>query len=155
MREKFSSNLESQENNRGIDAEIIRIYPGITAEFFDSMTENEKAVVLIAYATGTVPGILAPVIQQRTKEGIPIFLVSNNPGDEHGIRSTIYAAQEVVEDAGAIPIRKVNVNNLQEVLDFIKETSAQGLMGSDLGQAVYDHFDYKDGEKPPLSEWEL
>lgn len=126
----------------------------ITPEQFDMFFEKQDAVVFVVFATGTSPERLNDVIRKRTKEGIPIFLVSNNPGDNHGIMKITYDVQAESLKAGATPLEKVNVNNLQEIIFEIKKQFSAGKKGTELAQAIQKTFSYKEGDKKPIPAWE-
>ena len=133
----------------GVNAAVIRANVALTAELFEQMTKGQEAIVLAAFASGTVPERLAPVIKKRTESGVPVFLLSDNRRDSHGIRKTKYVAQQVVEEAGAIPLRTVNFSNLEEVVGAIREESLKGLRGAELGQSIYRRFDLEK-KQPPM-----
>lgn len=126
----------------------------MTPEGLEHITRNTKAVILIAYATGTTPEILNPVIKKLTELGTPVFLLSNNPKDSHGILKIVYAVQTESAQAGAIALQKVNINNLQEVLDAIQDELDRGKRGAELGEIIKQKFAYSEGEPLPKAEWE-
>ncbi|MEI8090697.1 MAG: hypothetical protein WCG98_00055 [bacterium] len=55
--------------------------------------EATKAAIVVAFASGTTPQDLNEPIKQLTEKNIPIFLLSDNPGDKHGILNIIYQNQ--------------------------------------------------------------
>ncbi|MBI4994063.1 hypothetical protein HZC21_00240 [Candidatus Peregrinibacteria bacterium] len=136
------------------DIGVIFISPITTPEGLEHMAHNMKAIILIAYATGTTPDILNPVIKKLTESGTPVFLLSNNPKNSHGILRTVYAVQERSAQAGAIALQKVNINNLQEVLNAIQDELNKGKKGAELGEIIRLKFAYREDEPLPKAEWE-
>lgn len=132
----------------------IFINPGMTPNQLEEFTANSNAVVLIVYATGASPESLNEVIKNRTDEGIPVFLVSNNPGDNHGILKITYGTQEKSKNSGAFALEKVNVNNLEVINAVIEQKYKEGKRGAELGRAVQEEFLYKDNESRPIPSWE-
>jgi|GEM_PF-3317859 len=128
--------------------------PMLTPEQFELATGDADAVVFVVYATGTSPDRLNPAIQKKTESGTPVFLVSNNPGDNHGIIKLAYETQVNSQAAGAFHIAKVNVNQLAEINEVIQKEFAKGLRGNELGVAVTDYFSYKEGDQIPKPDWE-
>ncbi|MFA6585693.1 MAG: hypothetical protein WCS86_00845 [Candidatus Paceibacterota bacterium] len=133
---------------------LVTATPIITPEQFDLLTEGQDAIVFLVFATGTSPERLNNIIKKRTQEGTPIFLVSNNPGDNHGIIKITYDVQVESSKAGAIPLEKVNVNNLEEIISEIKKQFLTGKKGIELAHAVQNVFSYKEGEEKPVPGWE-
>ena len=132
---------------------VIEATPTLSPEQFDMVAKNADAIVFIVYATGTSPEILNNVIKQKTEEDIPVFLVSKNPGDDHGIIKIIYDTQVKSLEAGVIPLQKVNVNNIDEICIAIQKEFSKGKKGNELGQIIKEKFSYKEGEKIPIPGW--
>jgi hypothetical protein len=133
----------------------IEVAPGMSPQILEKITAGSDAVVLIVYATGTSPESLNGVIKQRTEKGIPVFLVSKNPGDAHGILKITYGPQQESKEAGAIALEKVNVNNLYDVImPAIQDEFAKGKRGAGLGEAIREKFSYKDDESKPVPSWQ-
>ena len=119
---------------------IVRATPLLTLEQMEAMTKNVEAIVIITFATGTVPDRLGPIVQAKVEAGVPVFLVSNNPGDDVGILRDKYLPQANFRDAGAIRIESVNINRIEEVFAAIQEEAAKGKRGGQLGAAVEQRF---------------
>ena len=136
------------------DIGVVFITPVMIPERLEHVIHNTKAVILIAFATGTTPEILNPAIKKLTESGVPVFLLSNNPGDSHGILRTRYGVQERSAQAGAIALQKVNINNLAEVLDAIQDELDKDKRGAELGETIRQKFAYREGEPLPKAEWE-
>ena len=134
---------------------LIQVTPFTTPEQLEEFTEDMDVMVLIVFATGTSPTRLNDVIKKRTGEGIPVLLVSNNPGDKHGIMKITYEVQSLSLEAGAIPLEKVNINNLEEIQETIQVEFAKGKKGTELGEAIRERFAYKEGEQKSLPDWEI
>lgn len=128
--------------------------PMLTPEQFDLATGDADAIIFEVYATGTSPETLNEIIRKKTDSGTPVFLVSNNPGDSHGILKVTYGTQASSEAAGAFRIAKANVNQLAEINDVIQKEFNKGLRGNALGAAVVDFFSYKEGDAIPKPDWE-
>lgn len=128
--------------------------PFLTADYFLKKTEHAQAIVVVAFATGAMPDRLVPAIQQRLQQGIPVFVLSNNPGDSHGILRVKYAAGSGAYEAGAIGLQKVNVNQHQEVKAAISEALERGLSGQELAREIEQRYAYQEGEELPLAEWD-
>lgn len=137
-------------------AEII-VGPAITAKRAErqAIAFDAGAVILIVYATGTLPTRMAEFVKKFDSAGVPVFLVSNNPGENTGIlHATKYEVTIPSLQAGAVPIEKVNVNGLTQLHIFIQSLLDKGIKGDKLKEKVRERFSYKEGEEKPLSEWE-
>lgn len=128
--------------------------PLLTEGQFLKLTAEAKAIIVVAYASGAMPDRLAPAIKQRIQEGIPVMVLSNNPGDQAGIIKFDYAAGKEAYDAGAVPLEKVNINQQGEVMAAIIEALNQGLRGQALAEAIRQRYAYGEGETKPLAEWD-
>jgi len=133
---------------------LITATPFLTSEKFNSLTEKQDAVVFIVFASGASPDRLNSIIEKRIKEDIPVFLVSNNPGDKNGILRIVYTLQFNSLKAGAIPIEKVNINNIDRILAEIQKQFSLGKKGKELGEAIKEVFSYKKNEERPSFERE-
>ena len=131
---------------------IITATPVLKEKQFSEIDSSVDAIIFITYASGTTPGWVNGAVQEKVNAGIPVFLVSNNPADNHGIlNSTRYANQVGSNKAGALALEKVNINSLQEIQDVITQEYQSGKRGGELGEAVYNIFKYKEDEiKPKL-----
>lgn len=125
---------------------VLEVNPGLAdsdnarLNFHAHLRANPKALLLIAYATGGTPESLNPYIQEYTDKGIPVFLLSNNPGDDHGIREITYGVQAEAAEAGAISLKDVNINSLQQVVRAIQDAAKAGLEGENLRKAIVGQF---------------
>ena len=149
---KTSAKAETTDSNSKVATLVCS--PGLTEDQFLSWTDGAKAIIVVAYATGTMPDRLVPAIQRRIQEGIPVFVLSDNPGDQHGIVKIMYAAGKGAYDAGAVPLEKVNVNQQAEVFVAITEALNRGLSGQALADAIRDRYAYHQGETKPIAEWD-
>lgn len=132
------------------DVAYFQVVPGqdseLTADLFRIAGDKAKALVLAGFATGTTPNVLNPHIKALTEKGIPVFILSKNPANEHGIRKIKYQVQQDAVEAGAIPLRDPNVNNDVEVLTSIQQAINDGKTGEQLTQAVVEKY----GSPPPI-----
>ena len=128
--------------------------PFINSADFLAKTEQAPAILLVAFATGAMPDRLVPAIQQRLQQGIPVFVLSNNPADPSGIMRVIYAAGSGAYKAGAVGLQKVNVKDHVEVKAAILVALASGLRGQALSGEIEQRFAYQEGEEVPLAEWD-
>lgn len=128
--------------------------PFIKADDFLARTERAEAIIVVAFATGAMPDRLVPAIQQRIQQGIPVFVLSDNPGNNHGILRVIYDAGSGAYKAGAIGLQKINVNQYRELKAIILEALGKGLKGKDLEREIEQRYAYQQGEKKPLAQWE-
>jgi len=94
----FNESHEKPEVNIG----LVSATPLLTPEQFEAMTSGSEAIILIAYATGTTPERLNSAIKTKVDSGIPVFLLSSNSADDHGILKTTYDVQAKSAQAGAI-----------------------------------------------------
>lgn len=114
--------------------------PQLTADIFRIIGTKSKALVLTGFATGTTPSSLNPHIRDLTQKGIPVFILSNNPMDHHGIGQIKYEVQQEAVEAGGIPLRNPNVTNDEEVTTSIQEAINEGKTGPELAQAMIEKF---------------
>lgn len=128
--------------------------PFLEAEEFLERTQSAQAIIVVAFATGAMPDRLVPAMQQRLQEGVPIFVLSDNAGNDHGILKITYAAGIGAYKAGAIPLEKANVNNHQEVKAAILEALDQGIKGQELTRTIKEKFSYQKGETRPVAQWD-
>ncbi len=115
--------------------------PGFAPKIFDAIAKTHpKALVLEVYASGTSPTVLDPLIKKYVDNGISVFLLSNNPGDEKGIEKLAYAANLGSVQAGAIPLRDVNVNQRLDVISTIQHAINEGHTGTDLNDEIISKY---------------
>ena len=144
---------ERRENPQ-VETAIYTATPASTPEQLLLATRSASVVIIITYASGTLPERLNPAIETMTKSGKPVFLLSNNKRDNHGIVRIAYVPQVSAAQSGAIALEKVNINNIEEVLAAIQEESQKGKSGQPLGEAIKQRFAYQKGEGRPKAEWE-
>ncbi len=113
----------------------------LTQAFFKAaIGAGAKAILLIGYATGTTPGAINPLVKDTVESGIPIFVLSNNKGDDKGPQRITYGSQQDAVDAGITPLRDVNINHIEEVMATIDGMIADDVAGAELAQAVVDVY---------------
>jgi L-asparaginase/Glu-tRNA(Gln) amidotransferase subunit D len=122
--------------------------PTIRPEGLDEATDGAEVLIFVAYATGALPDALVPVLKKRIEEGIPVVVLSNNPGDKHGITRIKYAAGIGAYEAGALPLQTVNINDIGLVHKTISEALDRGIKGQALIDYLKELFFYKKGEEP-------
>ena len=137
----------SEEEPRSLDIAILPTTPAlagnlaITAEFFDAMEQaDSKALIIEGYAAGTTPVALNPFITSTVQRGVPVFILSNNPAEDHGPQRIKYATHQEAVDAGATILRGVNINGMEEVANAIQDAIDEGKTGQDLAQALIDIY---------------
>lgn len=119
------------------------------------ITKGAEAIVFIVSASGAIGERFGPGVEKKVSEGVPVFLVSSNSGDQHGIlRADTYGASEPVLNAGATPIGKYNVEDIELLIEIISRYLDQGLKGKELAEAVKNETSYKEGEAKPKAGWE-
>lgn len=123
--------------------------PDLTAHFFEAFENTgSKALVITGYASGTTPSILNPFIKGSVERGVPVFVLSNNPGDEKGPQRITYGVHQEAVDAGATILRDVNINRGAEVLYAIQDAIDDGKTGQELAQALIDIYGTPGRELP-------
>ena len=133
---------------------VTRCTPALTKDRFLVMSEEAEAVVVITFATGTVPDRIVPAIQKRIDEGVAVVALSDNLGDSRGILRVTYEAGSGVYESGMVGLQKANVHHVQEVLEALSTGIKEGLRGTDLANAMEERYAYKEGEEKPRAEWE-
>lgn len=119
---------------------VVKAEPTLTPELFQHFTHGAESIIITSFANGTVPNRLSAVIKLKVDSGIPVFLISNNSGDNHGIERLKYQVQVDIAQAGAIALKKVNINNIESVIRAIQEETVLGKKGSDLERAISERF---------------
>ena len=144
-------------------AEFEDSFPGVPAFYCDpflmpdeflTRSEGAQAILVASFATGAMPDRLVPAMQQRLSEGVPIFVISNNPGENFGIMKVIYAAGEGAYKSGAIGLQKVNINSHREVKAAILEALGRGLRGQELVREIEQRYAFQEGEARPVAQWD-
>jgi L-asparaginase/Glu-tRNA(Gln) amidotransferase subunit D len=134
MKQRFETTPEAKISS-------IRATPGMPPNLFERATEGANAVIFIGFTTGTTPTNLNEIIKRRTDEGIPVFILSDNPRDSYGIiNPRKYETQVEALEAGAIPLQAVNVNKITEVGQAIKKAFATGKRGGELAKVIKEQF---------------
>lgn len=129
--------------------------PFLMPDEFLARSEGAQAILVASFATGTIPDRLVPAMQQRLSEGVPIFVVSNNPGENFGITKITYAAGEEAYKSGAIALQKVNINHHREVkATILVEALGRGLRGQELAREIEQRYAFQEGEAKPVAEWD-
>lgn len=137
-------NRETEETQQPPYVAVLDINPTLAenarANFDAHLKMDPKAFVLLTSATGSTPQILNPIIRELTEKKIPVFLLSNNPGLETGIQKITYEPQLDAVNAGAVPLRDVNVNRTLDVVNAIQQQIKEGLTGDRLKTAIVEKF---------------
>lgn len=134
---------------------IIECDPIITPELFAIQTANSDAIVVIGFATGQVPERLRTIVKQRVDEGVPVFLLKNNPGRDNGVIDPLKEIGRPLVETGIIPLEHINVNRLEELMTVIQAELAKGKSGQELGQVVREKYIYGPDEQKPIPEWKI
>ena len=128
---------------------------GETSDTFLHSTEGAEAIIFVVSASGTVGERFGSGVTQRVKGGVPVFLVSTNIANAHGIlKANTYDASTSVLEGGAIPIEKYNAKDVRLLFEIISKYLDQGLKGRELGEAVRNETSYKEGDMKPEPVWE-
>jgi len=154
LRSKLKIPTKAEVENSDKSTPFLMCDPFIEADDFLSRTKHAKAIIVVAFASGAMPDRLVPAIKQRIEQGIPVFVLSNNPRDDSGILSVKYEAGSGAYYAGAIGLQKVNVKNHLEVKDTIRRALKKGLTGQELAKEIEQSYAYKEGEELPVNEWD-
>ncbi len=133
---------------------VIRCTPALTRDQFLALSEDVEAVVVIAFATGTVPDWIVSAIKKRIDEGVAVVALTGNPGDKHGLLRIAYDAGGEAYKSGMVGLQKVNVNHLQEVVEALTSALKDGLKGADLAKEMKERYAYREGEEKPHPKWE-
>ncbi len=99
---------------------FVKATPTLSIEQMELATTGTDAIVFEVFATGTAPERLIPFVKSKVDSGTPVFLLSDNRGDNHGILKIIYEPQFNYAKAGAVALEKVNINKIDEVLAYIQ-----------------------------------
>ena len=122
-----------------VDIWVEVMVPGSSAlERLDKVVDFSElnAIIIIAYASGATPDRLNPWIKRIVKRGVPVFIVSDNVGENHGIQRLKYATQTAPVEAGATPLRNANVNHLAEVIYVIRQAVHARKEGKELATTL-------------------
>ena len=136
------------------DIAVFQCDPFLKPEEVLEYSKGAKAIVLVSMATGAMPDKLLPAIEQRIKEGVAVFVLSDNAGDGHGILKVNYEAGKCIYDAGAVPLEKVNIMDHIEVKAAIQQAIDAKYSGWALAGVIRGLYEYKPGEQKPIPEWE-
>lgn len=106
---------------------------------------SSRVLILRGFGTGTVPRAANPHISRLVHErDIPVFVLSDNPGDDFGVRRLKYEAHEGLVAAGAIPLRDVNINDVERVMATIQGSIDHGADSSEIVRTVVGEFGVPD-----------
>jgi L-asparaginase/Glu-tRNA(Gln) amidotransferase subunit D len=125
--------------------------PELLANMFRAVEDSgSKALIIQGFATGTVPVVAHPHIERLVKEkNIPVFVLSDNKGEDFGVRNLKYENHEQLVTAGAIPLRDVNVNDTERVVARINESLMVGANSNEIVRDVIGEFGIPDN----YEEW--
>jgi len=152
---ELKEKLPSKEAELNYNVPVIKITPFLESKDAERQTESADAVILITYASGATPERLGEFVDKMIKNNIPVFLVSDNIADNHGILNIKkYETGAKIAEAGATAIEKINAKDVLELMKVIQKYLSEGLRGVALAEKVRDEFSYKPGELKPLAEWE-
>lgn len=129
--------------------------PFLAAEEFAERTQNAQVILITAFAAGAMPARLTQIVQQRIAEGIPVIVMSDNPGDKAGILKVTYDAGGEIYKAGAFALEKVNVNDHKQVKWAICCALDEGKKGPEIIERMKELYSFKPGEQKPLAEWDV
>ncbi len=145
---------QDKEVEKNYKIPIIKVTPNLKGKTFLSATEGSDAVMLVVSASGAVGKRFGESVQERIDTGIPVFLVSDNKADNHGILNPRkYGSTESVLDAGAMAVEKYNVNDFSLIMKTVEDLLDSGLRGKELSKAVSNKFSYQEGEEKPKEDW--
>lgn len=150
--QEFAEHPDTHEKEPNLS--VIQCTPFLTPEQFFALSEGMEAIVVITFATGTVPDRIVPAIKRRIEEGIAVVALTNNPGNDHGMLRITYDAGSEAYESGMVGLQKVNVNHVQEVLKALSTGIKEGLRGADLANAMQEKYAYREEEEKPRAEWE-
>ncbi len=81
----------------------------------DAIPKDARAVILEAFATGTVPSPVVPRIREFVHRGTAVFLIGGaSKTDEPGIMKVGYGAHEVAMLAGAVHLERINIGHVHK-----------------------------------------
>ncbi len=125
---------------------VLRVDPGMgnpseaRLNFDTHLRMNPKAIVLEVYATGGPPEAMVPFIKDSVQKGVPVFLLSTNYARDTGIQQLSYGPQQLAAEAGAIPLRDVNVDRTLDVVAAVQAAANKGLVSKDLEDEIINQF---------------
>ena len=132
---------------------IINVDPSTDPEVVEILGKRAHSIILVANAQGTLPGTLHGAIKSLTASGIPVFVIPDNPGENHGVvdRENLYERDLA---CGAIFLQNVNVNDVDvhgqlTLTAAIQSAVDAGMRGGELGKFISTKFSYAQGEELP------
>lgn len=137
---------ETPENEAGMI--IINAFPGLNPETLEVAAKNCSALLLIGHANGAIGQYLDNTVKKLVDAGKAVFVLSDNPGTNHGIVRYTDQPQITLREAGVIMLETVNVNNVQEVSVAIQNAIKEGLRGTQLAEFIRLKYSYAKDEKP-------
>jgi L-asparaginase/Glu-tRNA(Gln) amidotransferase subunit D len=142
--------------DHGPTVEVLTVTPALASNesragsLFDVVAESgAAALILIGYATGTTPTVLNPAIKRTVEKDVPVFILSDNKGENRGPQRLVYETQVKAVSAGATPLRDVNVNHIAEVIARIKEGAQLGKGGQELTEWLVEEYGTPSVESSP------
>lgn len=124
---------------RNIPIGVIKVFPGIQFELFESiMTESLKGIVIETFGAGNIPqqgGELLPIIEKAYRNGTVLTVCSQCP--QGTVSLGTYETSASLKQAGAVSGRDITTEAAVSKLyylfskDYDKET-IKSLMGKDL-----------------------
>lgn len=113
----------------------------LTDRLFDAATApGTAALILVGYATGTTPTAINPFIKRSVENGVPVIVLSDNRGENTGPQRLKYETQVAAVEAGATPLKDINVNGLGEVVSAAREAARSGKAGQELADTLVSQY---------------
>lgn len=126
-----------------INVAILPVTPGLAAHptlIERVVSSRTAALILNTYACGTTPETLNPSIKRLVEMGIPVVLLADSRGVNHGPQELEYETQVEAVKAGATPLRDVNINGTEQVAATIREAASRGITGQALAKLLVGEY---------------
>lgn len=123
-----------------LDTQLIGSEEEARMNFEAQRTQHPSAYVLLVDASGGSKDILNSFITEEVEKGNPVFLLSKNYGKTSGIQQVSYGTQSEAVNAGATPLRDVNIHGTVEVVGAVQNAVRQGITGDQLKTVVVEKF---------------
>lgn len=117
--------------------------PSLVQDIFRTLVgPGTKALIVEGWASGTVHKALLPLIKEATERGVSVFVLSDNPKDNSGVRAIKYESHLDVVAAGAILLKDINASpeNEDKIFSAIQREINQGRTGAELNEAIIKRF---------------